>query len=198
MSTQQIIDTLDVIFSANGITLIFTFIAIIISIFSLKESKKGAVLEHCLTIFGKTNEIYQQCSKLLEIKNVNNIIGIKEKMAYTILPFYSEQQKIAIRIIKRMAEDSSYIADDELGTQYANLYVASRDYNFLEKCEIFCSGDIFESVQKLYNWYDTFQLDFILLTKDEIIQEIGELKDIIKEFENKNILKKLKKKIVIP
>ena len=198
MNTQQIIDTLDVIFSVNGITLIFTFIAIIISIFSLKESKKGAVLEHCLTIFGKTNEIYHQGSKLLEIKNINNIIGVKEKIAYTILPFYSEQQKIAIKIIKCMAEDRNYIADDELGNQYANLYVASRDYNFLEKYEIFCSGDIFESVQKLYNWYDAFQLDFIFLTQDEILERIGKLKDIIQDFENKDILKKLKKKIVIP
>lgn len=198
MNTQQILDTLDVIFSVNGITLIFTFIAIIISIFSLKESKKGAVLEHCLTIFGKTNEIYQQCSKLLEIKNINNIIGVKEKIAYTILPFYSEQQKIAIKIIKCMAEDSRYNADNELGNQYANLYASSIDYNFLEKCEIIYSKDIFENVKKLYKWYDAFQLDFIFLTKDEILERIGELKDIIQNFENKDILKKLKKKIVIP
>lgn len=82
--------------------------------------------------------------------------------------------------------------------EYMDTYISKYLSNSLvENCKIFYNEDISTQVGKLYSSYDIFRMTFLVYTEEEMMQAYQEIKAVLNEFQQKNILKKMKRKLPI-
>lgn len=186
--------------TSEKISLFFSAVAIIISVYAIVSQNKGVVFEHRLSIYIKVCKIYNQCQRILEICPGKRAEVQKRLIATVLFEIKSDKLKISHKFIQSFGEETDVLTQKQakLLDKYANYYI--RDHlneSLNQECDIFFDPKIYSHVQKLYAEYDNLLLGFLTFTEDDLTNEYKSLEVILSEFRRDKILSKMKRKLPI-
>lgn len=166
---------------------------VVISIYAITAQNRGVVFEHRLSIYVETQTIYSQYKKIMGKASQVEFQRQKSLIATILFGFNTDEGELIEKYLNLSSNEST----DAL-VEYMDTYISKYLSNSLvENCKIFYNEDISTQVGKLYSSYDIFRMTFLVYTEEEMMQAYQEIKAVLNEFQQKNILKKMKRKLPI-
>ena len=183
----------NITFDINTLSLLVSVIAVFISIYAITAQNRGVVFEHRLSIYVETQTIYSQYKKIMGKASQVEFQRQKSLIATILFGFNTDEGELIEKYLNLSSNEST----DAL-VEYMDTYISKYLSNSLvENCKIFYNEDMSTQVGKLYSSYDIFRMTFLVYTEEEMMQAYQEIKAVLNEFQQKNILKKMKRKLPI-
>ena len=179
----------------NILSLIVSVIAVLISIYAITSQNKGVVFEHRLLIYIEVQTIYDNCRKIVEKCPQIDFQRQKGLIAMILFGFNTAEADL----IKKYLDQSLSKNDGRAALlEYLDINLSKHlDTALLQDCKIFFNEKVYENVEKLYSMYKGFRLTFLASTEEEMTQSYQEMKLVLDDFQEKKVLKKMKRKLPI-
>ena len=189
-------------------SLLVSIVAIVISLKAIKSGNKSAMLEKRLSLYCQIESIYYQCKKITErCKKITErcaipcSISTKRTIMAIIFDLNSKEYDVLEKAIniesQRLSEkDAEKLTKQqcELCDEYAELYLKTMNPCFEARVKLlFSNKKAVENALELYRLFDNLKLSLIAYQIDELEKTIQEMETAVKKFEDKRVLKYLKR-----
>ena len=178
--------------------LVLSSVAILVSIASIRAHNKGVVFEKRLEIYCETEKLYQKSVRIIELCPCKMDGAQNSLIGQILFDFNSPEQQLLERsaTIKDKSLKSPKFA--ELADKYAEVYFQKYLHGSkIDNAGIFFSKEIADCIKRLYDHIDEMRLGILVYEQKEIAEWIEELNRMIMDIDEREILKKMKKKLPI-
>ena len=181
-------------------SMLLSVVAIGVSIKAIFAQNRGAVFEKRLEIYCTVDNLYKNSRRIIETCFGKDLIKQRNLLA-TIMFDYNSREKFLVREFGKLKGEEDESFDDAKSSilmDYMDLYLEKYVNDTISsQAEIFYNSQISNSVKELVSHYDNMRLGILAYTQPEIEEWIEKLNAIVMDFEQKDILKKMKKELPI-
>lgn len=188
-------------------TIVVALVSLFISVRAVKLQQMGIVFENRLNVYLEVENIYSKCKQMVKLcskskgafakKNMIQIcmygINAEESMILGEAFKYEREMEKADCIERKNEIENEW---HKLVERYADVYI-EKYIDIVSKIKLFYDEDVADYFEKVNNIFDDLQLGVIICDEDEIDERIKKLEVALGEFEDKNIIYEMKKKLPI-
>lgn len=178
-------------------SLILSIIAIVISIIAINAQNKGVVFEKRLKLYVNANRISKSCASIAKCCKGRPATG-QINLISLILFKPNSREAECLRELGSTTEQSEQYHQllDTYTSICIDVYLKENE-KINEELSVFYPPRIARYIQDLLFYYDELLMSFPILETAEIEEWINNVQKILDVIEEKNILKKMKRKMSI-
>lgn len=179
--------------------MLLSVVAILVSIKAISAQNKGTVFEKRLEIYCIIDKLYKNSTRIIQICSGKNLIQQRNLIATIMFDINSEESNL-VHQFGKLGDDEKSLpeASKNLIADYIQIYLEKYiNGPISSQSEIFYDSQISNCIKELVSHYDNMRLGILAYTQPEIDEWIEKLNAIAMDFEQKEILKKMKKELPI-
>lgn len=178
-------------------SMLLSVVAILVSIKAISAQNKGTVFEKRLEIYCIIDKLYKNSTRIIQICSGKNLIQQRNLIATIMFDINSEESNL-VHQFGKLGDDEKSLPEESknLIADYIQIYLEKYINDPISsQSEIFYDSQISNCIKELVSHYDNMRLGILAYTQPEIDEWIEKLNAIAMDFEQKEILKKMKKQL---
>lgn len=194
----------------NILGIVIASISLFVAIRAIKQQNRGIVFNNRLEVYMEIERISLKCARIVEVcKTVQPVYRQKNIITACMFNMKDEAFEVARKAIELEANVSDKCSGQtedikenvkwaELLECYAKIYINQYlDSDIESKLRLFYSKEIADSAIELYRRYDEMRLGLLVIDEEELSKQMAKIEDSMNIFEEKSILKKMKKELPV-